>query len=395
MKVAHLADLHVGFRQYDRTTTGGQNAREIDVAIALRRVVDDLIAQRPDLVLIAGDVFHSVRPTNGAILTLFSQLQRLRQTLPDTRVIAIAGNHDTPRSSDTAFILPLYQTLGVDIVLLEPQALALPGATVVAVPSAAAGRIPPVPAGPGLKILLLHADVVGYGGASSRTAFVGRDLDPATLAGWDYVALGDYHVCAQVGPRAWYAGAIEYTSTDAWGELKKQAELGVPGKGYLLVDLPGGTPTFRPIGPTRRFVELPPIEATGLGAEALDAAIADRVAELGDLEGAVVRLVVCEVTRDVKRALNMAALRTWRGQALHFQLELRRAEHEISPAARAARFQTIDEQLAQFLGQRPLAPDVDRAALVQAGLEYFHATGLDPSCDPYTGLRVPGVGAAP
>ena len=78
MKLAHLADLHLGFRQYDRQTPRGANQREADVAQVFARAVDDLLEQRPDLIVIAGDIFHSVRPTNSAILFLFQQLQRLR-----------------------------------------------------------------------------------------------------------------------------------------------------------------------------------------------------------------------------------------------------------------------------------------------------------------------------
>src|SRR4029077_7288776 len=82
-KLAHLADLHLGYRQFDRQTPRGGNQREADVADAFRRAVDDLLAQRPNLIVIAGDVFNSVRPTNPAILFLFQQLQRVRVGLPD------------------------------------------------------------------------------------------------------------------------------------------------------------------------------------------------------------------------------------------------------------------------------------------------------------------------
>src|SRR2546425_7626939 len=87
----------------------GGNQREADVAEAFRRAVDDLLAQRPDLILFAGDVFHSVRPTNPAILFLFRELQRVRVALPETPIVLIAGNHDTPRSVETGTILKLYE----------------------------------------------------------------------------------------------------------------------------------------------------------------------------------------------------------------------------------------------------------------------------------------------
>ena len=54
LKIAHLADLHLGFRQFDRQTPKGGNQREADVALAFSRAVDDLLEQRPHLVVIAG-----------------------------------------------------------------------------------------------------------------------------------------------------------------------------------------------------------------------------------------------------------------------------------------------------------------------------------------------------
>ena len=101
MKLAHLADLHLGFRQLERQTPRGGNQREADVAEAFQRAVDDIVEQRPDLIIIAGDVFHSVRPTNPAILFLFKKLAELRAGLPESRIVLVAGNHDTPRPSDT------------------------------------------------------------------------------------------------------------------------------------------------------------------------------------------------------------------------------------------------------------------------------------------------------
>ena len=63
--------------------------------------MDATIALAPEIVVVAGDVFHSVRPSNPAILLAFQQFSRLRQELPDTKIIMVAGNHDTPRSAET------------------------------------------------------------------------------------------------------------------------------------------------------------------------------------------------------------------------------------------------------------------------------------------------------
>lgn len=68
MRLIHLADLHLGFRRFQRLTPNGINQREWDVAMAFNRAVDKIIELAPDIVLIAGDVFHSVRPTNTSIV---------------------------------------------------------------------------------------------------------------------------------------------------------------------------------------------------------------------------------------------------------------------------------------------------------------------------------------
>src|SRR6476619_7765867 len=101
MRLVHLSDLHLGFRQYQRLTPTGVNQREADVAVTFRTVIDRVIALKPELVIVAGDVFHTVRPTNQAILHAFLQFSRLVRELPSAFVVLVAGNHDTPRSSET------------------------------------------------------------------------------------------------------------------------------------------------------------------------------------------------------------------------------------------------------------------------------------------------------
>ena len=101
MKIAHLADLHLGYRAYHRITSRGINQREADVAEAFRRAVAHVVELRPDLVVVAGDVFHTVRPTNQAILHAFLQFSKLRRELPAAVIVLVAGNHDIPRTAET------------------------------------------------------------------------------------------------------------------------------------------------------------------------------------------------------------------------------------------------------------------------------------------------------
>lgn len=387
MKLAHLADLHLGFRQFDRQTARGTNQREADVADVFRRAVDDIIEQRPDLIVIAGDIFHSVRPTNAAILFCFQQLQRLRSTLPETPVVAIAGDHDTPRSTETGTILRLYEALGVAIAVEEPKRLVFPqlDCAVLAVPHAAVARedrpaLRPEPGGPTVNVLLIHGHPPGLGEERGTMEYGGALLPRELIAPekWDYVALGHYHTARAVATNAWYAGSLEYLPPNPWGQQQDEAEQrgGKTGKGYLLVELPGARVTFRPIAPARRHIDLPPIQGAGLTAKELDAAIAARLEKV-KIDDQVVRLLVWDVERATARDLDHAAIRGYKSRALNFQLDLRRpaaARDAGGEAAQSvARRQPLPETVREFLTRRPLDAELNRETFVRLGVEYLEA----------------------
>ena len=387
MRLAHLADLHLGFRQYDRQTARGGNQREADVAEAFRRAVDDLLDERPDLILLAGDVFNSVRPTNPAILFLFRQLQRLRTGLPEAPIVMIAGEHDTPRSIETGAILRLYEALGVDVVMDQARWLTFPklDCSVLAVPHQALAQ-PERPAlrpqgGTTYNVLLLHGRLPGLGELRGTMEYGGAPVDRHELAPaqWDYVALGHYHVVQQIEANAWYAGSLEYVAPNPWGQLDDEQEHGRHGKGYLLVELPGARAEFRRVPLARRHIELPAIEGKGLTARELDERIAAAVAAAkSPIDDQIVRLLVFNVARATARDLDHAAIRAYKSRALHFQLDLRRPEvHRVAASGAPGRRHTLPDTVREFLEHRLLDADLDRAAFVRLGVEYLERVGRE------------------
>jgi DNA repair protein SbcD/Mre11 len=385
VKLAHLADLHLGFRQFDRQTPRGGNQREADVAEAFRRAVDDLLEQRPDLIVLAGDIFHSVRPTNPAILFFFQQMQRVRAGLPDSPVVVVAGDHDTPRSLETGTILRLYEALGVEIAVDKPRRIVFPklDCAVLAVPHQALAQAerPALrpEAGAALNVLVTHGEWPGLGEERGTKDYGGALLgrDEIAPAQWDYVALGHYHVAHQVEPNVWYAGSLDYLSPNPWGQLQDERERGRAGKGYLMVHLPGARVEPRPIAPPRRFMELPPIEGAGRTAKELDDEIARVIgAAKPSIDDQVVRLVIWNVTRATARDLDHAALRAYKARALNFQLDVRRPEEQRVPGLGSPqRRQPLPETVREFLGRRPLDAELDRPTFVRLGVEYVEATG--------------------
>ena len=386
MKLAHLADLHLGFRQFDRQTAKGANQREVDVAEVFKRAVDDLLEQKPDLIVIAGDLFHSVRPTNAAILYCFRQLQRLRTGLPATPIVVIAGEHDTPRSSETGTILRLYEALGVEIAVEDARRIVLPtlDCAVLAVPQQALAKadrpaLRPEAGGPTLNVLVTHGVYGGLGEERGTVEYGGAALSRELLAPekWDYIALGHYHTAQSVATNAWYSGSLEYLPPNPWGQLQDEADQKKSkrnGKGYLLVELPGARVTFRPIAPARRHIDLPPIQGAGLNAKELDAQIAERVTG-AKIDDQIVRLLVWDVERAVARDLDHAAIRGYKARALNFQLDLRRPESQrvASTPGAGARRQTLPETVKEFLGRRPLDAELNRETFVKLGVEYLES----------------------
>ena len=386
MKIAHLADVHLGFRQYHRLNPQGINQREADVALAFRTAVDDIIAAQPDLVVIAGDLFHSVRPTNPAILHSFNQFRKLRLALPEVPLIIVAGNHDTPRSIETGTILRLFEALEhVYAVFDEPKTFSFENldAAVTCVPHASwkHDRRPTLLPKGDLRyhIAVTHGEVAGVLPTNTWSAeYGGAVLEPAELHAdrWDYIALGHFHVAHKVRDNAWYAGALEYVTPNPWGELKDEAREGRQGaKGWLLVELSGEAPhvEFRPVSLARHFIDLPAIQGAGLSVDALNVAMAERLADVpGGLADQVVRQVVYDVPRVVSRDLDHSAVREIKARALNYHLDLRRPPRggPVGVASEGKR-QTLRDVLVDFLGRRPLDASIDRRELVVLANTYM------------------------
>lgn len=398
MRLVHLSDLHLGFRQYQRLTPAGINQREADVAASFRRAIDKVIELRPELVVIGGDVFHNVRPTNPAIVHAFQQFARLRAALPGTLVVMVAGNHDTPRSTETGCILRLYAQLGIEVVDDRPQRLEFPDRdlSILAVPDVPGTRPRLVPEGNAKhQVLLLHGEVEGmlpaHAAAVDRAAL---EISKEELGAerWSYVALGHYHVYRQIAPNAYYSGSIDYTSANAWGELYEQRVGGIPGKGLIEHDLASGRHVFHPLPPSRDLVDLAPISARGLTVAEIDAAIREAVEGApGGIDDKVVRLVIRDIPRHVTRDLDHKAIRDYKRRALHFLLDTRRPEMVRAASSGApGRRPSLADVVREKLQARPVDPQVDREALVALGLHYLSLAESE-----HAGLAAAGGAAAP
>ena len=86
MLFAHLADTHLGYRQYNL------DEREEDFYAVFDEAVDRIIEKGCDFVVHSGDLFNEARPQVKALLRVREALERLSDA--GIKFYCIAGNHD-------------------------------------------------------------------------------------------------------------------------------------------------------------------------------------------------------------------------------------------------------------------------------------------------------------
>ncbi|HKN88922.1 MAG TPA: metallophosphoesterase, partial [Acidimicrobiia bacterium] len=134
-RVVALGDAHLGRQYYSRTTADGANQREHDFEQAFEAAVDLALSLEPDVMLWLGDVFDHPRPGYRAFRVAQRAMGKVRAH--GTPLVAISGNHDTPRLPGTGSpYAPLADTFPEFHLAYDGtyRAFDLPGVRVHAVP---------------------------------------------------------------------------------------------------------------------------------------------------------------------------------------------------------------------------------------------------------------------
>jgi exonuclease SbcD len=253
LMIAHLADVHLGAKPYQL------EFRRKDVLDSFEEAVDQLLTERPGLVVVAGDFFDTPRPDNDVLIFAVKQLRRL--TDHGLRVVFTYGEHDYPRTRDRTPLELVAESVGEKIYapprlsfrgsvpVLDNYILELEGLTVYLTPYIKASHetrkklMKEIMASfendrksrAGRKVLVAHL--------AFETDFpFGAPLSsPRLLPRVDYAAMGHLHkpsICIKecldndVTPYA-YTGSLEALRRD---------EIVPEGRGFYLVDLSGDEP---------------------------------------------------------------------------------------------------------------------------------------------------------
>ena len=88
MKIFHLSDLHIGLKLINR------DLRE-DQEYILDQIIRKAEAETPDAIVIAGDIYDKAVPSAEAVEVFDHFVGKLRESVPDSVIMMISGNHDS------------------------------------------------------------------------------------------------------------------------------------------------------------------------------------------------------------------------------------------------------------------------------------------------------------
>ncbi len=314
MRIAHLSELHLGHEAFEATEEG-RNVRERDVARALEFALERVVALKPEVVALVGDIFDRWDPAAAAMQVFLDGLRGIQKLLPDARVMVVGGGRDLPAGSvgpPPLSILPL--PLGVHVAVDRVQTVtdAELGTRVVLAPSGTGEVLAELEPDPNFQwnILLAYLD-----DPASK-----KDIDTSS---WSYVGFGGHHSCTEdlsVGT-GHFPGALERVGEGPWAEAGEE-------KGFLFADLVSGEREFVAV-PGRPVVALAPISNRGRSREWLVRRVKEVLREVpGGIDGKIVRLQTEGFSPEDIGALPTALLSSARNRALHLTFEVWRSRDE-------------------------------------------------------------------
>ena len=88
MKIIHTSDWHLGHRLYNYDRTDEEE-------LFLRQLAETVERERPDALVVSGDVFHTGAPGNDVAKRFTERLLDVQEACPEMETVVIAGNHDS------------------------------------------------------------------------------------------------------------------------------------------------------------------------------------------------------------------------------------------------------------------------------------------------------------
>ncbi|MEY2469028.1 MAG: repair protein SbcD/Mre11 [Actinomycetota bacterium] len=363
MKVVAIGDAHLG-RNAGPVTSNGINQRELDFDDSFVRAVDLALAQQPDLFVWLGDIFDRPNPSYRSYRVAQRELQKIRDH--GVPLVAISGNHDTPRIAGTGTpYRPLQDVF--DSFKFAPgftyEAFEFPGLVVHCVPQMASvdatlealAEVKANRSTDRVNLLLTHPRVPQV---EPRYADLNEITVDASALDCDLVLLGHYHSHREVSKGIWYAGAPDaFSFSDEYEDPK----------GIVVLDTDAGTIGQVALDGRRPLVHPVPIDARGVDPDEVTEKVAAAAASAPD--GAMVWIEVDGVAPEVWGQTDPRAWKEAGAHALFVRVEPH-LMHAGVPVQSLPELTGVQARFESWMEPQDLI-NVDRPALVSRGKEYL------------------------
>lgn len=346
MRICHLGDSHLGAGEnHPRRGESGLTLRQEDIIRSFAQAVDMIIDIKPDICLHAGDLFHSVRPSNKVMALGGFHLDRLAHAAGIPTVI-IAGNHDMPKVAHIGAPLEVFRHIENLHIAASgcTETFRIGEVTVAALPHCPTAqsareqieRVTPDPEAR-FNVLLAHGVAAGMP-EFSMADLAEQELPKELLNRFDYVALGHYHNHTKVADRAWYSG-----STERLSQAEREAK-----KGFVVVDMDPFEIRFLEVR-CRPMVDLSEVDATGKRGDELVRELTERVTAL-DSRDKIIRVTVKGVSEEALKTIPAEQITRLKQEsyALDIRFEKAKSDAEATPVGRGA-LGRIDGAFMDFL----------------------------------------------
>lgn len=364
MRLVHLSDTHLGRAEYSAYDPDLQiNQREADIYRAFAEVVDYILDDPPNLVIHAGDLFDSIRPSNRAMSEAFRQLHRLSAAHIPT--VIVAGNHSTPRDRSAGTIFDLFSY----IPCIHPvyggkyEMISLGDVAVHAIPHTysdadLADSIKKLsPDGSHrYNVMATHAAIRGTDEASWGE-FKEQVIPPAALdPAFDYIALGHYHKHLKVADNAYYSGSPERMN------IREARDT----KGFLDVRLGRLPPRHVPTR-ARKTIDLDPIDCAGAGAGDIVRMLKASLPQ--SLSGTVLRVTLDGIEDHVHAALDRRRMRDLVSECVHCEFNYKWKPRDPHSASKSTAIGSLGDEFRSFVERS--GSGAAAKGLLKKGAEYL------------------------
>jgi DNA repair exonuclease SbcCD nuclease subunit len=369
MKVLHIADTHLGYSAYHKTTEEGINQREMDVYNSFKNFINYAIETKPELIIHSGDLFDSVRPNNRAITFAIKQILRLsKERIP---FLVIAGNHEHPKLRETGHIFSVfdhiehvypiynakYETTSFNINNKKIALQAIPQCEIKKRFDKELKKIKP-DSSADYNIFVSHGAVAGIK-VFSMNEFNELMIPIKTLCqDFDYIALGHYHSYTKLANNAFYSGSTErFSFTEANDK-----------KGFIELEFLNGKIKQKFIElKIRPMIDFPPIECLNLKLDEVIKKIKDSIKKI-DPNNKTFRITLDEIPSHIYRGLDFLEIKKLSNDAVHYEIKANVVKEGGLKTIINSKIGSLTNEYKQFIESQNLK---EKDTLLKLGLNYI------------------------